>query len=122
VKAGAEENCLAHAITIAITSLNNDPNYTSYRKGCNIRPVVDRLLETTGINLKNGTGISELTKFQEYFHAYKGVVYSGLNCESFLFQRHSDTRINLLYDAVTQHYHVIANVTGAMAKRYVFED
>ena len=31
----------------------------------------------------------------------------------------SDKRINLLFDEVTQHYHVIANVTGAMAKRYV---
>ena len=31
----------------------------------------------------------------------------------------SDKRINLLFDEVTQHYHVIANLTGVMAKRYV---
>ena len=33
----------------------------------------------------------------------------------------SDKRINLLFDEVTQHYHVIANLTGAMAKRYACE-
>jgi hypothetical protein len=31
----------------------------------------------------------------------------------------SSKRINLLYDDVTQHYHVITNLTGAMAKRNV---
>ena len=33
----------------------------------------------------------------------------------------SDKRINLLFVEVTQHYHDIANMTGAMAKRYVWE-
>jgi len=28
-------------------------------------------------------------------------------------------RLNILYDEVEQHYHVIANLTGAMAKKYV---
>ena len=56
VEVGAEENCLEHALIIAIARLNNDPNYTSYRKGCKIRPVVHRLLEKTGIDLKNGGG------------------------------------------------------------------
>ena len=32
------ENCLAHALIIAIGRLNNDPNYTSYRKGRIIVP------------------------------------------------------------------------------------
>jgi hypothetical protein len=31
----------------------------------------------------------------------------------------TEKRINLLYDDVEHHYHVITNVTGAMAKRYV---
>jgi hypothetical protein len=31
----------------------------------------------------------------------------------------SEKRLNLLYDDVTRHYHVIASLTGAMAKRYV---
>ena len=73
--------------------------------------------------MKNGARISELTKFQEHFHGFKTVVYSGLNCESVMYQWHfdSDKRINLLFDEETQHYHVIANITGAMAKRYVCE-
>jgi len=34
-------------------------------------------------------------------------------------QVHSVKRINLLYDDVERHYHVITNLTGAMARRYV---
>ena len=78
---------------------------------------------TTGINLKNGVGILELTKFQEHFHENRIVVYSGLNCECILYEGHVDfaKRINLLLNEVTWHYHVIANLKGAMAKRYVCE-
>jgi len=94
----AEENCLAHALIIAIARLHNDPNYTSYRKGFKIRPVVDQLLETTGIDLKNGGGIPELTRFRELFHEYKIVIWCGLNCDS-MYQGHveSDKRINVLF-------------------------
>ena len=69
---------------------------------------------TTGIDLKNVAGIPEITKFQEHFHEYKIVVYSGLICESIMYQGRvdSDKPINLLFDEVTQHYHVIANWTG----------
>ena len=67
VKVRAEENCLAHALVIAIAWLNNDTIYTSYRKGDKIRPMVRQLLETTGIDLKNGGGIPELTRFQDNF-------------------------------------------------------
>ena len=58
------------------------------------------------------------------FHEYKIIVYSELNCESIMYQGlvDSDKRINLLVDEVRQHYHVIANLTGAMAKRYICED
>jgi len=40
-----------------------------------------------------------------------------------MYQGHveSDKRINLLFDDVIRHYHVICNLTGAMAKRYVCE-
>ena len=31
----------------------------------------------------------------------------------------SDKRINFLFDDVTHHYYVIANLTGALSKRYV---
>jgi len=46
-----EENCLAHALIIAIARSNNDPNYKAYKQGRNIRPAVDQLLVTTGIDL-----------------------------------------------------------------------
>jgi hypothetical protein len=113
VEVGAEENCLAHALIIAITRLNYDPNYKALRQGRKIRPVVDQLLETS-INLKNGAGLAELTKFQEHFHEYRIVVYSGLNCERIMYQGHfdSDKCINLLFDEVTQHYHFIAKLQG----------
>ena len=76
VEVKAENNCLAHALIIAIWKLRNDPNYKSYRQGRKIRPVAQHLLETTGIDLDNGAAIPELTRFQEHFHEYKRVVYS----------------------------------------------
>ena len=51
------ENCLAHALIIAIARLEKDPNYDSYRRGCKILPVVNHLIQTTGIDLTNGGGI-----------------------------------------------------------------
>ena len=83
---GAEENSLAHALIIALARLNNDPNYKAYRQGRKIRPVVERLLVTIVTDLKNGARIPELTRFQEDFHEYKFVVYSGLNFESIMYQ------------------------------------
>jgi hypothetical protein len=78
----AEQNCLAHALVIAIAKLNDDPNYKSYRKGFKIHSVVDRLLDTTGTDLSNGGGLPELTSFQEHFCDYKIGGYDGLNCDS----------------------------------------
>jgi len=48
-------------------------------------------------------------------------VYGGLNCEDVIFEGKvaSEKRVNLLYDDVTRHYHVIANLTGAMSKKYI---
>ena len=68
VEVKAVDNCLAHALIIAISKVNNDPNYESYRKGTKIRPVVQNLLETTGIDLTNAAGIPSPTRFQEHFH------------------------------------------------------
>jgi len=34
-------------------------------------------------------------------------------------QVESEKRINLVYDDVKRHYHVINSLTGAMARRYV---
>ena len=36
-------------------------------------------------------------------------------------QVQTEKRINLNYDDEARHYHVIDNITGAMAKRYVCE-
>ena len=122
VRVDADTNCLAHALVIAIAKVNNDPNYNSYRRGYKIHPEVHRLLETTGIDLSNGGGIPELERFQDHFgDQYKIVVYTGLNCDAIMFEGLVDSpkRINLLYDDVTRHYHVINSLTGAMAKQYV---
>jgi len=121
VEVKAEENCLAHALVIAVAKLTNDSNYKAFRQGRKIRPKVDHLLEITGIDLTNGRGIPELTRFQELFIDYRIVVYGGLHCDEIIFDGRieSENRINLLYDDRKRHYHVIVNLTGAMAKTYV---
>jgi hypothetical protein len=89
--------------------------------GRKISPVLQNLLETTGINLDRGGGISELESFQDHFKEYRIIVLAGLNCDEIYFdgQVNSERRINLLYDDAEHHYHVITKVTGAMARRYV---
>ena len=54
VEVKSSENCLAHAIIIAIGKLGNDPNYKAYRQGRKIRPVVQKLLSKTGLDLSGG--------------------------------------------------------------------
>ena len=67
IEVKAEDNCLAHALLIATSRVNNDSNYNSYRRGCKIRLAVQNLLETTGIDLSKGAEIPELDRFQENF-------------------------------------------------------
>jgi len=121
VEVKAEENCLPHALIIAISRLEKDRNYNSYGRYYKIRPAVQKLLKMTGIDLSNGAGIPEIVRFQEHFREYKIVVYQGLSCEDVMFEGQvgSVKRINLLYDDVERHYHVITNLTAAMARRYV---
>jgi len=121
VEEKAEQNCLAHALVIAIAKVDKDPNYKVYIQGRKIRHVVDSLLETTGIDLSNGAGNPELVLFQEHFREYKIVVYRGLSCEGINFEGRVDStkRLNILFDDVQRHYHVIANLTGAMARKFV---
>jgi hypothetical protein len=64
IEVKAEQNCLAHALIIALDRLNNDPNNKSFRLGRKIRPEVDNLLLTTGIDLTSDGGIPELKLFQ----------------------------------------------------------
>jgi len=121
IEVKAETNCLAHALIITIAPITNDPNYNSYRRGRGILPALQHLLETTGIDLQPGGDINELQRFQDHFTEYKIFVYGDLDCEEVIFDGldKSEKRINLLYDDVSRHFHVIANATGAMVKRYV---
>jgi len=50
--------------------------YTAYRKGRKIRPVVQTVLKETGIDLTNGGGITEPNCFQEHFRDY--IKFSGV--------------------------------------------
>ena len=45
-------------------------------------------------------------------------MYNGINCDEIMFEGRVETseRLNLLYDEFTRHYHVIENLTAAMAK------
>jgi hypothetical protein len=124
VQLRAETNCLAHAMVIAISRLENDKNYKSYRQGRKILPKVDNLLKATGVDLSEGGGLPELEMFQLYFRdRYKIVVYTGLNCDSIMYEGRVDApkRINLLYDADEKYFHIITRLTGALVKQFVCE-
>jgi hypothetical protein len=124
IEVNAERNFLAQALFVAIAKVTNHSNYKSYRYGRKISPVVSHLLETTGINLDNGAGIPKLIELQDHFSQFKIFVYDGLNCDSIMFegQVESSERLNLLYDDVSRHYHVIENLTAAMTKGYVCKE
>jgi hypothetical protein len=97
IEVKAEENCLAHALIIAVARLTNDPNYKAYRQGRKIRPMVDRLLEETGIDLTDGGGVTELTRFQEHYKDCLIVVYGGLDCDSIIFENPIESEAGLTY-------------------------
>ena len=75
----------------------------------------------TGISLDNGGGVPEIERFQDHFRHYKIVVYTGLNSDEIMFEGRVEAadRLNLLYDEVTRHYHVIGNLTAAVVRMYV---
>jgi hypothetical protein len=100
IEVKVETNCLAHALIIAVATITKDPNYKTYMKGRKTHNVIDNLLATTGINLENGGGIPELERFQDHFDQYKIVVYTGLHCDSIMYEGQVETSdyINLLYD------------------------
>ena len=56
VSVKATHNCLAHALVIAMTRMENDAKYRSYNNGNKIKPLVNELLAKTGIDLSNGGG------------------------------------------------------------------
>ena len=121
VQVKSETNCVAHALIIAIAILTKDPNYKAYIQGRKIYPKVDQLLAATGISLGNGGGIPELERFQDHFRHCEIFVYTGLNCDEIMFEGRVEATesLRLLYDEVTRRYHVVRNLTTAMARRYV---
>jgi len=123
IEVKAKSDCLAHALILAIARITNDRDYNSNRKGYKILQKVKQLLQTTGISQQHVGGIQELQRFQDHFSEYRIVVYGGVDCRDIIFdgQGTSEKRINQLYDDVNRHYHVIANLTGAMVKRYVYK-
>jgi len=58
--------CLAHALIIAMARVNGDSKYASYRHSRSLKKPVEDLLEASGVDLTNGTGLEELRQFQEY--------------------------------------------------------
>jgi len=44
-----------------------------------------------------------------------------MSCDNIMFEGQVDSarRLNIIYDDVERHYHVIASLTGAMARKYV---
>jgi len=71
--------------------------------------------------MTRGGGIPELNRFQGHFRDYKIFVYQGLGCDDIMYEGQVDSskHLNLFYDDVESHYHVITNLTGAMAKRNI---
>jgi len=67
VEVNAEENCLALALIIAIARVENNANYKAYRQGRKLRPVVEALLQQTGMDLTRGGGSPNLTASKNIF-------------------------------------------------------
>ena len=67
VEIKAKENCLDHALIIAIAIVGSDANYTAYCRGRKIRPVVQALLQQTGIDLTRCGGSPNLSDVKNIF-------------------------------------------------------
>ena len=113
--------CMAHALVIAISNVNSDPKYKSYRNGYGLNKPVEDLLKAPGVDLSNGGGLEELQQFQDYLTDYKIVVFDGLSPDRLIFSGNSHwaKKLYLLYDSDNGHYNVITNIKAAMAKRHI---
>jgi len=113
--------CLAHALIIAMTRVNIDPKYKSYRNGRGLNQPVQDLVSASGINFTNDGCLDELEQFQNYLSDYKILVYDGLNPDRVIFSGNSlsHNKLYRLYDADSGHYNVITNLKAAMAKKYI---
>ena len=66
VEVKAKDNCLAHALVIAIARVTNDPNYKSYRRGWKRLPKVQELLQASGVDISRGGGIPGIQAFERH--------------------------------------------------------
>jgi hypothetical protein len=62
VEVKAKENCLLHALVIAVAKVTNHPNYNVYRNERKILANVLELLRMTGI--RRGAGIRKLQAYK----------------------------------------------------------
>jgi hypothetical protein len=61
VEVSAKENCLAHALLIAMARVTNDPDYQSCRKGWKILPKVSELFRRR-VSISAGEGDARTTR------------------------------------------------------------
>jgi len=100
-----------------MAKVNGDSKYESYRDGYGLNKPVEEHLNASGVDLSNGGIFKELQQFQEYLSDYKIMVFDGLYSDRVMFSGNSLSakKSYLLYD----HYNVITNLKGAMAKKYL---
>jgi hypothetical protein len=106
VEVNTEENCLAHALVMAMVRVTNVPDYQAYEKGRKkILSKARELLQAAFVDLSRGGGIPELQAFQHHISEYRIVVCSSLRCDSIMFDGQVATpqRINLSYDSDGDH-------------------
>ena len=110
---------LAHALIIAMASVNGDTKYKSYKEGKALKQPVKDILIHSDVDLTNGGGFKELEQFQNYLSDNENILYHGLKPDRVLFSGNSlsNKKLYLLYDS--GHYNVITNLKGAMAKKYI---
>jgi len=111
---------LAYALIIATVRVNVDPIYQSYRDGEGLKKPFEDLLKASGVDLSNGRGVEEIRHFQDHLSDYQIIVFDGLNTDRDMFIGNSCSakKLHLLYDQDNEHYNVITNLKGAMAKKY----
>ena len=92
--------CVDHALIIAMTRVNGDQKYPSYRDGRGMKKPVEDLLKAAGVKLCNAGGFKELEQFQGYHSEYKIIVYDGLNEDRAMLSRNSvsSKKLYRLYD------------------------
>lgn len=79
---------LAHTLIIAMTGVNGDLKYASYREG-KIFKTSEDLFNGSGVNLHNARGYEQIRQFQNYLLYNKVIVFNGLSPDLFLFSGNS---------------------------------